>query len=667
MNLPDLRPALPEMLDPTSAVPPFTRLNWRYTDRCPICKLNRKTRRMSSCQKCIDNNLYQDKFDNIDRLRHVYQKQKTIHSGTKESLQTILDENEARLAIVREKYSKEESELQKLGYALDKEEQNIILQVNVLSNDIRLYHSTNTNFELETHCTIVRPPNIHKDIYFGHVTLIIADSNSELRWHYGIKTVNGLPDNLNNVFWSTPSTLSKSNNTLIEKYGDFGYPKGTTLEKIMLNHFGDCFSVFDKTQWTKQIWNRDEIQQESREYKILNRLKKLEQDRKLSDKQKVIIQNQEEEEELRRVRLEKQEELRRIRQEQVEEAERNRLEEENEEKIIRHERIKKRDEENLRQQKDKKDKEDDEEIEKAIELANIERADIKRQKDAKEIADKEIADIQREKVREILLNLQNGTNEMKKEIQQMIDEDIRISSLDQNNHETHAARESLISEYEQHKETFNKYIENMSRVQDVRPELITQIINKLLTIYSFEKTDERIKILKLENELYKNRKNTNKDESDDTLINILMKEICTNCSLQSAHSLVQSFREKNPDGISIEKFLLLFRNHINIEDTIKKKINSINKLIPYANHLEIELIKEGQDAVKLKEYRELLITGYNFYVPDIKEIEEKWQTFELSEETNKKIKEFLQSSEAMDWEKRLSKLTSPPPPPPDDD
>ena len=675
MSLPDLRPALPKILDPKTAVPPFTPENWHYNERCPICKVNRKTRRMSSCQKCIDKSLYQDKFDNINKLRDDFVKQKKIHEDTQKSLQKTLNENQARLAIVSEKYSLEESDLQKLADALDKEEQNIILQVDVLSNDIRLYHSTDTDFELETHCTIVRPPNIHKDIYFGHVTLIIADSNSEFRWHYGIKPENNLPDDLNNIFWSTPPDLRKSNVVLIEDYGTFGFQKGTTLERIMLNHFVDCFNVFDKKQWTRQIWNDGDTEQKIKDDKMLNRLKKLEKDRKWSDQMKRYIQDKQAEE--TGIRLEQEDTERRIRREQEATDTRIRLEQEKKDAIIvRRERIteiiKQRAEEakeNLRlkkiqEEKDKQrqDDEDKERIENAIKIANIERAEIQERAD-RERADRERAETEDKLAREkVYSNFKKMQESIKQEIQYMIDEDRRIFDLDQTDDVTHAARKALISRHEAYDKSFREDIKYMKEVSDnlVKEQLISMMIHKLYKINECGRTDERIKILKLEDEIYTNGGNTTKNESDNTLIDILMNKITDKYSLDSTRKLVKQSRETNPDGISIAKFLRLLRNEINREDTINKMIDKINSLIPSVNDTEKQidlLLKKGKQE-DANNYREALIKVYNMYVRSINHVKDNWKQFELSEETNRKI-EGLLKSEAMDWERRLSLLTLP--------
>ena len=164
----------------------------------------------------------------------------------------------------------------------------------------------------------------------------------------------------------------------------------------------------------------------------------------------------------------------------------------------------------------------------------------------------------------------------------------------------------------------------------------------------------------MEDEIYTNGGNTTKNESDNTLIDILMNKITDKYSLDSTRKLVKQSRETNPDGISIAKFLRLLRNEINREDTINKMIDKINSLIPSVNDTEKQidlLLKKGKQE-DANNYREALIKVYNMYVRSINHVKDNWKQFELSEETNRKI-EGLLKSEAMDWERRLSLLTLP--------
>ena len=244
----------------------------------------------------------------------------------------------------------------------------------------------------------------------------------------------------------------------------------------------------------------------------------------------------------------------------------------------------------------------------------------------------------------------------------MIDEDRRIFDLDQTDDVTHAARKALISRHEAYDKSFREDIKYMKEVSDnlVKEQLISMMIHKLYKINECGRTDERIKILKLEDEIYTNGGNTTKNESDNTLIDILMNKITDKYSLDSTRKLVKQSRETNPDGISIAKFLRLLRNEINREDTINKMIDKINSLIPSVNDTEKQidlLLKKGKQE-DANNYREALIKVYNMYVRSINHVKDNWKQFELSEETNRKI-EGLLKSEAMDWERRLSLLTLP--------
>ena len=93
-------------------------------------------------------------------------------------------------------------------------------------------------------------------MYFGHVTLVITPNNSvEYKWHYGVEIYNDLPETLTHNFWK-PADNPYSYKNNVNSFGYFDHiQEDITLEDMMLSHFNDCFEVFDKQQWSKQIWN----------------------------------------------------------------------------------------------------------------------------------------------------------------------------------------------------------------------------------------------------------------------------------------------------------------------------------------------------------------------------------------------------------------------------
>ena len=682
---PKLRPSLPETIPtPDESIPPFIRGQWRYTDACPNCKVNRKTPGMRFCQTCIDDSDQHifDKIDKINTLKNYIEREELQVESTHQSYKKIIDENEVRIDTVREKYNKERLHLQGLKDALNKQEQSISLHVDVLSNDIRLYDSTNTSATLETHCTIVRPPKIHKDVYFGHVTLIITTIDSELRWHYGIKLENNLPDDLNNVFWSTPAGLKDPNKVFIQSYGNFGFIHRTTISNIMLNHFKDCYRVFDNKQWIKQIWSLAEIgntKEEEDSSKLLDHLKKLEDDRNQTtltvlQREKKRIQHAKEIEDKQK---QEDEEARIIRLQRIIESDKKREEEKEakKEELLKQQRIDDalQNEKYLQQKKedDKKKRKQDKEAKKEDEKnaldffqaeANEERKKQK-EKEAKEQQD-ETERQAKERVKEkdkVLFNFKIMKENMIIETRSMIDEDKRIFDLPQTEKLTHKAREALILRHEEYNKTCAKNIAYLRRVPDqvIPPLLIDKMCTKLYDIQEFGNTDERQAILKLEDQLYKNGKNKNENESDDKLIDIFVNKICNSCSIDVAVTVVKNSRAVNPSGhLSIENFLRLLRNNFNNEDIIRQNIAQINSHTPLINSGEEGLkafLQQKAPKESIIRIRDSLIKLYEKYVPNINEIVKTFKTFELSEELTKEIKKFLES-EVMEWEGRLRRL-----------
>ena len=547
---PKLRPSLPEtMPTPDESIPPFIRGEWRYTNVCPNCKVNRKTPGMRFCQSCIDDtdqNIF-DKIDKINTLKYNIAREELQVESTHQSYKKIIDENEVRIDTVREKYNKERLNLQGLKDALNQQEQSISLHVDVLSNDIRLYDSTNTSATLETHCTIVRPPKIHKDVYFGHVTLIITTSDSEFRWHYGIPTANNLPDNLNNVFWSNPVGLKDPNKVFIQSYGNFGFIHGTTISNIMLNHFKDCYRVFDNKQWTKQIWSLAEIgntKEEEDSSKLLDHLKKLEDDRNQTtltvlQREKKRIQHakeiedkqKQEDEEAKIIRLQRIIESNKKRAEEKEAKEEERLKQQRIDDALQEQKYlqqKKEDDKKKRKEDEEKRKKDEKnalaffQAEANEERKKLKEREAKEQQDEKERQAKELVKQQEEKDK-VLSNFKTMKENMIIETQSMIDEDKRIFDLPQTEELTHKAREALILRHEEYDKTCAKNIAYLKRVpnQVILTQLIERMCSKLYDIQEFGKTDERQAVLKLEDQLYKKGKNKNENESDENLIYII--------------------------------------------------------------------------------------------------------------------------------------------------
>jgi hypothetical protein len=133
----------------------------------------------------------------------------------------------------------------------------------VLSDDVRI-HDGKFNGKpatLETHCTIVRVTG-HLDVYFGHVTLVISRVNdTDYTWHYGVKTRDALPDQLNRKYWQTyvaGQTKYDAGKTRVSNFGKFKKIKqDITLLDMMKSHFEDCITFFyRKKEWPpNQIWD----------------------------------------------------------------------------------------------------------------------------------------------------------------------------------------------------------------------------------------------------------------------------------------------------------------------------------------------------------------------------------------------------------------------------
>jgi len=238
-----------------------------YTGIC-ICGKN-KHEDLLFCQDCIDRKQFGQNFKNITTLesdiarleqeQRDAEEQKRALKKHKLKLETQIEENTTKIQKIKEKISGLSSSLANFKLDLTLEKLKIQLHSDVISDDRRIHKGKDKHGDivlLETHCTIVRVFQSPENVYFGHVTLVITPNNSvEYKWHYGVEIYNNLPKTLTHNFWQpADNPYSYENNVNIFGYFDH-IPKDITLEDMMLSHFNDCFEVFDKQQWSKQIWN----------------------------------------------------------------------------------------------------------------------------------------------------------------------------------------------------------------------------------------------------------------------------------------------------------------------------------------------------------------------------------------------------------------------------
>ena len=238
-----------------------------YTHKCKCGK--NKHEDLLFCQDCIDRKEFGQNFKNITTLetdiariekeQDEAEEQKRALKKHKLKLETQIEENTTKIQKIKEKISALSSSLTNFKLDLTLEKLKIQLHSDVISDDRRIHKGTDNDGDavlLETHCTIVRVFQSPENVYFGHVTLVITLNNSkEYKWHYGIEIHNNLPETLTHNFWQpADNTYSYKNN--VNSFGYFDHiPEDITLEDMMLSHFNDCFEVFDKQQWSKQIWN----------------------------------------------------------------------------------------------------------------------------------------------------------------------------------------------------------------------------------------------------------------------------------------------------------------------------------------------------------------------------------------------------------------------------
>jgi len=238
-----------------------------YTQTCKCGK--NKHEDLLFCQDCIDRKEFGQNFKNITTLESDIarieqeqgeaEEQKRALKKHKLKLETQIEENTTKIQKIKDKISTLSSSLTNFKLKLTLEKLKIQLHSDVISDDRRIHKGTDDDgyvVLLETHCTIVRVFQSPENVYFGHVTLVITPNNSvEYKWHYGVEIYNDLPETLTHNFWK-PADNPYSYKNNVNSFGYFDHiQEDITLEDMMLSHFNDCFEVFDKQQWSKQIWN----------------------------------------------------------------------------------------------------------------------------------------------------------------------------------------------------------------------------------------------------------------------------------------------------------------------------------------------------------------------------------------------------------------------------
>jgi hypothetical protein len=230
-----------------------------YTQTCSCGKNKHEDFRY--CQECIDRKQFGQNFQNITTLEsdiaRIEQEQGDAEKQ-KLKLETQIEENTTKIQKIKDEISTLSSSLTNFKLKLTLEKLKIQLHSDVISDDRRIHEGTDDDgyvVLLETHCTIVRVFQSPENVYFGHVTLVITTKSREYKWHYGVEIYNKLPETLTHNFWK-PADNTYSHKNHVNSFAYFDHiPEDITLEDMMLSHFNDCFEVFDKQQWSKQIWN----------------------------------------------------------------------------------------------------------------------------------------------------------------------------------------------------------------------------------------------------------------------------------------------------------------------------------------------------------------------------------------------------------------------------
>ena len=255
--------------------PEYARGTGSYNTICTFCKKKRKKDGNSFCQSCIDFKDFGNRFQEIEQTERERAAKKVL-----------IEDREKMLVELQKKIQEDKEELQTIEDILLLQQQSIKMHSDVISDDIRRYRTLSGKSSLlETHCTIVRPMNSQENVYFGHVTLIITYPSSPLEYilHYGIKMFNNLPEKLNHEFWIPSDKPNIPADSLIGDFGNFNFPPTTTLSDIMKKHFIDCCKVFDRSQWSDQIWKKTDTIKDEPVTVLLSRLKQQEFDRSTLD------------------------------------------------------------------------------------------------------------------------------------------------------------------------------------------------------------------------------------------------------------------------------------------------------------------------------------------------------------------------------------------------
>ena len=278
-----------------------------YTQKCSCGK--NKHEDFLYCQECIDRKQFGQNFINITTLESKItgiEEEQGEAEEHKLKLEKQIEENTRKIQKIEKKISKLSSSLTNFKLDLTLEKLKIQLHSDVISDDRRIHEGTDDDgyvVLLETHCTIVRVFQSPENVYFGHVTLVITTTPKEYKWHYGVEIHNDLPETLTHKFWKPAGNIYSHKNN-VNNFGYFEHiPEDITLEDMMLSHFNDCFEIFDKNQWSKQIWSdRIPIGEEKEDpTKLLQRLQQEHLKRNnvafLTRQQKRLQKDAEEEEE----------------------------------------------------------------------------------------------------------------------------------------------------------------------------------------------------------------------------------------------------------------------------------------------------------------------------------------------------------------------------------
>jgi hypothetical protein len=277
---------------------------------CSNCgKENIRTEDMpyNFCQRCIDfTNTNIRMVENTENevnkiLVNIQDEERNLDSiyEKRENEQDILDSlyenqaNEEDIEIQKKKVDRFTRRIDKKIQNIDElkklfEEKNkialemrkaLLLHRELVSDSVRVYGNevididedgTTSGRTIETHCTIFRPMKAHENRYFGHVSLydrqyVNRDKKRENVWHYGVYVPNKkiVPRNITRIFWAFPDLLPDARKVLINDARapdfDMGFPLGTTVSNVLLEHFNTCITVFDIEKWSNQEWGREEL------------------------------------------------------------------------------------------------------------------------------------------------------------------------------------------------------------------------------------------------------------------------------------------------------------------------------------------------------------------------------------------------------------------------